>query len=864
MHAPNSELSLPHLSEHVRTVPIVPGVRPEVRGKFLVAGNEKLYVKGVTYGTFRPDEEGYQYPHPEIVERDFALMSLCNINAVRGYTVPPLWLLDIAQKHNLRVMIGLPEELYVKSMIERTGTRKIEASIREKVRACAGHPALLCFSIGNEIPAPTVRWLGRGCLERYLERLYDVVKTEDPSSLVTYVNYPSTEYLRLPFLDLFTFNVYLESDETLARYLTRLHNLAGDRPVLMAEIGLDSLRHGEDIQARVLDSQIRTVFEGGCAGAFVYSWTDEWYRGGVDIEDWAFGLTDADRRSKAALYRVSKAYFEVPFRSDYQWPTVSVVICSYNGARTIRECLEGVRNLDYPDFEVIVVDDGSVDSTTAIAREFDVHLIQTENRGLSSARNTALEAASGEIIAYIDDDATPDPHWLKYLAGTFLNTSHVGVGGPNIGPPDDGVIADCVANSPGNPAHVLISDQLAEHIPGCNIAFRRDALKAIGGFDTQFRVAGDDVDVCWRIWQRGWTLGFCPAAMVWHHRRNSIRAYWKQQVGYGKAEALLEPKWPEKYNHANHLRWDGRVYGKGLAQLLNLRPSRIYHGVWGCAPFQSETYVAPGIMSWLPLTPEWTFNIIALALLSALGLVWSPLLLALPVLVLAVAVRIVQAVLGASKASFTTTDQSSITRIRLFSVTALLHLIQPTARLYGRLRYGLTPWRLRGSSGYHFPLPSTIAIWSERWQSQFERLEAIEAELARSGAKVARGGEYDRWDLDVRGGMLGGARLRSVVEEYGSGRQITRFRWWPKFPIWALFPNILLTTLFAGALSAHAWIAAGALGLLGGLFIVRSLLDTSTAMAAVTQVLERFHDDPDSKVLSSLKRRSPEPARETG
>src|SRR6185369_8893245 len=157
---------------------------------------------------------------------------------------------------------------------------------------------------------------------------------------------------------------------------------------------------------------------------------------------------------------------------------------------------------------------------------------------------------------------------------------HVGVGGPNVPPDDATPVARCVASAPGGPIHVLISDREAEHIPGCNMAFRRDALLEIGGFDPQFWVAGDDVDVCWRLQERGWTLGFSPAAMVWHHRRNSIRRYLKQQQGYAKAEALLERKWPEKYNSIGHLSWAGRVYGAALAPLL-VRPGRIYHGMWG-------------------------------------------------------------------------------------------------------------------------------------------------------------------------------------------------------------------------------------------------------------------------------------------
>src|SRR5262249_4256597 len=149
----------------------------------------------------------------------------------------------------------------------------------------------------------------------------------------------------------------------------------------------------------------------------------------------------------------------------------------------------GVSRLAYPELELIVVDDGSTDATPDIARAHRAHLIRTENRGLSAARNTGLAAATGEIVAFLDDDAYPDPHWLHYLAATFLRSDRACAGGPNLPPPGDGPIADCVANAPGGPVHVLLSDGIAEHIPGCNMAFRRDRLAAIGGFDPQFRAA---------------------------------------------------------------------------------------------------------------------------------------------------------------------------------------------------------------------------------------------------------------------------------------------------------------------------------------------------------------------------------------
>jgi GT2 family glycosyltransferase len=214
-------------------------------------------------------------------------------------------------------------------------------------------------------------------------------------------------------------------------------------------------------------------------------------------------------------------------------------------------------------------------------KDYDFQLISIENQGLSNARNVGLGVATGEIVAYIDDDAFPDEHWLKYIAAKFQDTDCAGVGGPNIAPPGDGKIADCVANAPGGPMHVLISDHEAEHIPGCNMAFRKDCLKAIGGFDPHFKSAGDDVDLCWRIQHRGMWLAFSPAAKIWHRRRNSVRAYWRQQIGYGKAEALLERKWPQKYNDIGYISWNGRIYGKGLTKSLE-KLANILWDWWEC------------------------------------------------------------------------------------------------------------------------------------------------------------------------------------------------------------------------------------------------------------------------------------------
>src|SRR3712207_3404623 len=161
------------------------GVRPRVSGKFIFVGEGKFYIRGVSYGTFRPGADGDEYRDPKVVEQDFAQMAANGLNAVRTYTVPPRWLLDSAQRHGLYVMVGLPWEGHVAFLDDGECPRSIEQRVRAGVRACAGHPAVLCYVIGSEIPASIVRWYGPRRIERYLERLYHAAKDVDPRGLVT-------------------------------------------------------------------------------------------------------------------------------------------------------------------------------------------------------------------------------------------------------------------------------------------------------------------------------------------------------------------------------------------------------------------------------------------------------------------------------------------------------------------------------------------------------------------------------------------------------------------------------------------------------------------------------------------------------
>src|SRR5580693_2578852 len=276
-----------------------PGFRGEtirVDGKFFRAGTAKHFVKGVTYGPFAPGADNTQFPEPAMIERDFALMETAGINTVRVFTVPPLRLLDAAQRHGLKVLVGLPWSQHVAFL----DSAEVQAGIRDGivagVRACARHEAVFAYLVGNEIPPDIIRWHGACRVEKFVESLVALVRREHPGALVSYANFPSTEYLNVTdFCDFLCFNVYLHDETAFRRYVARLHNLTVTKPLVLTEFGADSLRSSESEQRDILSWHVNAAFAGGVAGTFVFAWTDEWFTGGHAIEDWEFGLVDRRR-----------------------------------------------------------------------------------------------------------------------------------------------------------------------------------------------------------------------------------------------------------------------------------------------------------------------------------------------------------------------------------------------------------------------------------------------------------------------------------------------------------------------------------------------------------------------------------------
>jgi glycosyltransferase involved in cell wall biosynthesis len=752
--------------------------RIQVRAKFFFEDERKFPIQGVSYGPFAPrSTDGVPFPEPAAIRDDFSRMKECGCNLIRVYHIPPIDLLDSALDHGLRVLVTIPWVERTLFWKDQRVLRKIQDHVRASVRERAGHPAIFAYLIDNEIPPDLVRWAGARRIERHLDALIGLVREVDPETLVSYANYPPTEYLCPPSADFVSFNLYLHRPKDLRAYLARLQNLSGEKPLLITEFGMDTRRHGETEQADLLASHIETVFELGLAGTILFSWTDEWFTGGLEITDWAFGLVRKDRSPKSSFHRVQSLFrsWEEPIVRRFPLPNppkISVVVCNFNGKRYLGDCLHSLERLHYPDFEVIVVDDGSTDGSGKFLEAMEgVRIIRQENLGLAVARNRGIAAAEGEIVAFTDADCIVDRDWLYFLAKAFESGDLAGVGGPNIAPPPATALQATVAAAPGAPAHVLLTDQLAEHLPGCNMAFRRAVLEAIGGFLPDFRVAGDDVDLCWRLLDRGHLLGFAPGALVWHHRRPTVSAYLRQQAGYGKAEGLLRFRHPSRFRSVGAASWKGRIYLPSSAR-LSLFPPLVYRAPFAGGFFQC-LYSRPEPF-WLATvsSQEW----LALILLSVLlGLRWPAFF--APALLLLSASLVPAAVYGL-RAEIARPFASGSHRLLLIA----LAFLQPLARGIPRR---LT-W-LRGKPAPPCPGAPTaacttketfsregVALWSESGAERLELLDRIQSVLAENRYAYALDSGWEDWDIHVFAGPWWNVRLRTLTEVYPQGKRLLR------------------------------------------------------------------------------------------
>ena len=789
------------------------GLRVSVAGKFFQLGEQKFYVKGVAYGPFAPNAAGQFFASPEQTASDFGQIRDLGANLIRIYHVPPKWFLDLAATRGLKVLVHIPwneDRCFLDSSAARAEALE---TVRRAVAACGRHPALFAWSVANEIPPDIVRWSGARAMSDFIDELVQAAKRVDPECLCTFTNYPPTEFLRPESLDFVSFNVFLHQEQPFKNYLARLQMLAEAKPLLLSELGIDSLREGQVRQAEILQWQIEGAFRGGLAGVVVFSFTDDWWRRGGQIENWQMGLTTRERKPKQAFATVRKMFGAAPYLPLQRPPKVSVVVASFNADRTLKACLESLQRLNYPDYEVILVDDGSTDTTPQIAAANPaVRCFRHEkNLGLAVARNTGIAASTGEIIAFTDADCRADEDWLRYLVGDLSNSEFAAIGGPNLLPPEDSPVAAAVMVSPGGPAHVMLTDRLAEHIPGCNLACYRWALAEVGGFDPIFRQAGDDVDLCWRLQHAGYKLGFSPAAFVWHYRRSTIGAYLKQQQGYGEAEALLVRKHPEYFNSVGGSLWRGRIYTASKFGVL-IRAPIIYRGLFGSAGFQALYASQPAFTLMLCTTLEYHVTVtLPLWVLSAT----FPYLLPLAITSLLLSVGVCLAA-GA---------QAALPRkkIRWWSrpLVAILFFLQPIARGWARYQGRLT---LRPTPATALQTLDSIALreskqpldevryWADRPVNRLEWVAGILRCLDQQGWPNKTDTGWSEYDVEIHGARWSTLQITTVAEDLAPGKPTIRCRLrarWSlpaKVAFWSLCGLELLLLGFVGTRLPWLWL----------------------------------------------------------
>jgi glycosyltransferase involved in cell wall biosynthesis len=661
-------------------------------------------------------------------------------------------LLGIAAQSGLQVLVEVA--VPVDELLSDSGLRSLTSRLFHTAHVLRAYPALMGYLIDCGVDPAALRHRGVDRVRKRLGKLIRTIRRADPDRLIAMKHRPATVGLTLLDEDLIYAELPPLSPAELRSYVIRLHNLAEARPVV--------LELGEGLPGQ--DELVACAFGLGAAGVVAPAMRPAASHGWLGIRMLSAGeLLPFVTLNGACPPKIADA------------PMVSVVICAFNAERTMRACLESLRTIDYPNYEVIIVDDGSFDHTAEISADFpEFRLIRQPNRGLSVARNVGMQAAHGDLIAYTDSDCVVDPHWLTLMVRTMTASGFDGCGGPNYAPHESGWVEGAVAASPGAPCHVLVGDDRAEHLAGCNMVFRKAALLAIGGFDPQFTAAGDDVDICWRLIDGGYAIGFCPAAFVWHFRRNTVKAYYGQQRGYGKAEAMLFLKYPDRFNGLGQIRWRGTI--PGLARTIpgggqnrigwtrrrrNLRQE--------LSEEMQRVHEAPlSILRVFPLTAEWNAAAaVALVLSLGMGITLIPALIMLSLSPL-------WAIYYAAKAPLEKCHHGFIARMLI----AMLAYTGPMARTIARYRWrkkarrpGILDVPPRQRATIDWPKRTVrLAYWNEAWTTRDSLLDRVSRLHAQVGRPTTPETGWSDADLMLERGALTRVTIKTADEEHSGNR----------------------------------------------------------------------------------------------
>ena len=270
--------------------------------------------------------------------------------------------------------------------------------------------------------------------------------------------------------------------------------------------------------------------------------------------------------SLAVFYRlrVLKYYAkaEIPKKMDHD-PLVSIVIACPGDSWMLRECLKAIEAQSYRKFEVIVLPDGTDGGSGAPApmpEDVAISFLPTGRVRPAEKRNTGIKAAKGEIVAFIDDDAYPDAHWLEYAVKYFGDETIGAVGGPGVTPPGDPYLAQVGGRVYDN---ILVSGNYryrykaggvrrdVDDYPSCNLFVRKSVLDSFGGYRTDFW-PGEDTLLCKDIVDTGRRIVYDPWVVVFHHRRAIFGAHLRQLGRYAFHRGYFVKRYPSNSLHLSY------------------------------------------------------------------------------------------------------------------------------------------------------------------------------------------------------------------------------------------------------------------------------------------------------------------------
>ena len=230
-------------------------------------------------------------------------------------------------------------------------------------------------------------------------------------------------------------------------------------------------------------------------------------------------------------------------------PLVSVVVAARNAASTLAACLASLHRLDYPNVEILVVNDGSTDETASVARAGGVRVIDidTPGRGPSAARNLGVGAAASELVAFIDADCMAPVSWLSHLVTALADSDAVGAGGGQrnivVGSDREASALDAffrAASVVADYTRRADRPRVVAHIASCNALYRRNVFVEAGGL-REGLFPGEDTEFDYRLHRSGHRLLLVPGAEVEHRRPGSMAwfARWMRQYGRAQREVVL-------------------------------------------------------------------------------------------------------------------------------------------------------------------------------------------------------------------------------------------------------------------------------------------------------------------------------------